>query len=65
MVSLHDGFQYLQALVDLGIGSDADSQAVAPAGIVHVSDKDSPLFELLVEWLGWEARMDVPSEIGL
>src|SRR5204862_8276744 len=61
----HHGFEKGQRGFNLFVGPHADSQAVAPAGIVHVADEDAVLLELLVERFGGGSRVSTPDEVGL
>lgn len=54
-----------QARVDLLVGTDRDSQPLAPAGVVHVAHENAIRFESLVHRLYRLRRMRAPDEIGL
>src|SRR6185436_3093203 len=61
----HHRFEEGQQGFNLFVRPDADSQAVAPAGIIHVADEDAVLLKLFIKRLGGMFRLGAPDEVGL
>src|SRR5262245_40306315 len=54
-----------QAHVGLLVRADADSQAVAPAGIVHVADENSGSLQFFIQAARVRCVVAAPDEVGL
>ena len=54
-----------QQQVDLLVRADADPQAVAPAGVVHVAHQDALGLQSAVQVLRVRRRVAAPDEVGL